>query len=88
MIEWNPQSIGRMFELYEVHIDRLKRDVAASNKALGSPHPDKTNLNYLTRTEFEVLLKEPAKDPEAIHLWVRRIIRGHEHEFPELQAAG
>jgi hypothetical protein len=88
MTEWNPQSIGRLYELYERHVEDLKRDVVAANRSLGSSHPEKTKLECLTRDQFEGILMDPAKDTEAVHLWVRRIIRGHEHEFPTLQAAG
>jgi hypothetical protein len=88
MVEWNTQSIGRLYELYERYVDDLRRDVAAANSSLGSLDPEKTRLECLTRAQFEAILTDPTKDPEAVHLWVRRIIRGHENEFPALQAAG
>ena len=46
----------------------------------------KTNLRRLSRAELESFLTRPAKNPEPTRLWVKRIIRGHEHEFPEIGA--
>jgi hypothetical protein len=59
--------------------------VVETNRSLGSSNPDKTGLPDLSREEFEALLKNPSRDAEARQLWIRRIIRGHEHEFPELE---
>ena len=64
-----------------------KADVAAVNRSLGSAKPDETSLEPLSRSDFEVFLKQPTDDPEAVRLWVRRIIRGHEREFPGLTVA-
>ena len=88
MIEWTPESIQRLFELYERHFDCLRQDVAAANLSLGSSNPKKIHLERLTRTQFEAVLTDPTNDQEAIQLWVRRIIRRHENEFPVRQAAG
>ena len=62
--------------------------VAAANLSLGSSNPKKIHLERLTRTQFEAVLTDPTNDQEAIQLWVRRIIRRHENEFPVRQAAG
>ncbi len=83
-MEWTAENVGRLYELYERHIDRLRKDVVEANRTLGSTEPEKTDLDGLTHAEFEALLKSPTDDPEVTRLWVRRIIRGHEHEFPKL----
>lgn len=88
MTEWTPQIVGRLFELYEQFIDRLMEDVVATNLSLGSLSPSKTRLKRLSLQEFRDILTHPDRDDEVIELWVRRIIRGHEDEFPALQAAG
>lgn len=85
-MEWTKELVDRVYELYERHIDRLRADVIAVNRALGSSNPAKTNLAPLSRLAFEELLKQPAEDPERQRLWLRRIIRGHEHEFSQLTA--
>jgi len=85
-MEWTAESMDRLYGLYERHFDRLHADVTAVNRSLGSDTPAKTNLRHLTRTEFEALLIRPTEDPEPTLLWVKRIIRGHEHEFPEFDA--
>jgi predicted methyltransferase len=87
MTEWIPVSIDRLFELYERHFDCLLQDVEAANLSLGSPSPKKTLLPRLTRTQFEAVVTDPANDREAIHLFVRRIMRGHGDELPARQAA-
>ncbi len=88
MLEWIPERIDRLFELYGQHFARLRQNVIATNLSLGSSNPEKTRLERLTRSEFEAILTDTAIDREAIHMWVLRIIRGHEDEFPIRQAAG
>jgi hypothetical protein len=88
MENWNSEMIKRLYKLYQQHDRQLRKDVAASNRSLGSANPEKTNLKQLTLPEFEAILKNQAKDDEVVSMWVRRIIRGHENEFPSLQAAG
>ena len=83
-MQWSAERISRLYELYERHIDRLKKDVVEANRLLGLTQPEKTDLKILTVAEFEALLNEPSDDPEVTRLWVHRIIRGHEDEFPEL----
>jgi hypothetical protein len=85
-MEWTAERVSRLYELYERHIDRLRTDVVKANRSLGSTEPEKTNLEILNRAEFEALLRRPTDDPEVTRLWVRRIIRGHEQEFPELES--
>ncbi len=87
MENWNSASVRRLYELYLQHDRRLRGKVAATNRSLGSPHPNKIKLDRLTQTEFEAILRDPKADPETNRLWVRRIIRGHEQEFPTLRAA-
>lgn len=88
MTQWLGKDRERLFELYRRHVDGLRRDVSGVNRSLGSPRPQDVKLGALTRAEFEALLADPLADPEAVQLWLRRIIRGHEDEFPSLQAAG
>jgi hypothetical protein len=88
MLERTPESIERLFELYETYFDCLRQDVAAANLSLGSSNPKKTHLERLTRVQFEELLANPTNDQEAMQLWIRRIVRRHENEFPAHQAAG
>lgn len=88
MIEWTPESIDRLFELYQRHFDRLQKDVGAVNLSLGAPGSKKGRLERLTRAQFEALLKDETKDQEAIELWVRRISRDHENDFRFRHAAG
>ncbi len=88
MTEWTAQSVDRLFELYEREFESLRQDVTEANVALGSPNPSLTRLPQLTRLQFEAVLTDPSHDEEAIRLWIRRIVRGHEHEFPGLLAAG
>ena len=83
-MEWTAKDVDRLYGLYERHIDRLRTDVTRANRSLGSSHPERRHLNPMSRSEFEAMLRRQANDPEAARLWVRRIIRGHEHESPEL----
>jgi hypothetical protein len=86
-MEWTVKIVDRLYELHGQHIDRLRADVGAANRLLGSSMPERTGLKHLTRAEFEALLRQPTDDPEVARLWIRRIIRGHEHEFPALVGA-
>jgi len=88
MMEWTAETIARLYELHKRYVDCLRRDVIEVNRSLGSSNPAKTDLVNLTRAQFEALLMAPGDDPENVRLWVRRIIRGKEREFPEFQAAG
>ena len=81
-------TIERLYRRYRDHIDSLHQDVFKANRLLGSPTPQKTNLTHLTQGEFETLVRDSENDQEAKRLWIRRIIRDHEGEFPELQISG
>ena len=83
-MEWTAKDVDRLYGLYERHIDRLRTDLVRANRSLGSSHSESTRLDRLTRAQFEAMLGEQADDPEVARLWVRRVLRGHEHEFPEL----
>lgn len=83
-MQWSAEKVKRLYELYERHVGRLRKDVVEANRSLGSPEPEKTNLEVLSHAQFEAVLTGPTDDPDVTRLWVRRIIRGHEHEFPEL----
>jgi hypothetical protein len=86
-MEWTVKIMDRLHELHGQHVDRLRAELSAANRLLGSAMPERTGLKHLTRDEFEVLLRQPTNDPEVTRLWIRRIIRGHEDEFPELAGA-
>jgi len=88
MIDLNSNTIPRLYVLYERYFDSILQDVAAANISLGSSNPEKVHLERLTLTEFEAVLTDPTNDREAVDLWVQRITRGHEQEFPDFQAAG
>jgi len=86
-MHWIARHLDRLYQLYRRHVDRLRVDVVQANRSLGSSHPQRTQLEHLSRSEFETLLQQPADDLNVAQLWVRRIIKGHEHEFPELDFA-
>jgi N12 class adenine-specific DNA methylase len=86
-MQWTAESIDRLHELHERYVGQLRADVAAANRSLGSSKPNRSALQRLTRAEFEALLVRQTDDAEVKRLWIRRLIRGHEHEFPELEAA-
>jgi hypothetical protein len=86
-MEWTVETIDRLHELHVQYVDRLRADLSAANRVLGSSTPERTGLRYLTRAEFDALLRQPTDDAEVTRLWIRRIIRGHEGEFPELKGA-
>ena len=84
------ELIGRMdrlYELYKEHFGQLRADVIEANRSLGSRRPEKTWMQLLSQTEFESLVTAPTEEPEVIQRWLRRLIRGHEHEFPDLRVA-
>jgi hypothetical protein len=85
-MEWSEELIGRLFELHKQQFEQLRKDVISTNQSLGSQRPEKTWLIPLTRKQFHALLVDPAADSEAMGLWIRRIVRGREREFPELEA--
>lgn len=87
-MEWTSEIIGRLHDLHKRYVECLRSDVVSTNRSLGSLRPDSTKLAPLSPAEFESVLMSPESDPEVVHLWVHRIIRGHERDFPELQAAG
>ncbi|QEG38920.1 hypothetical protein [Roseimaritima ulvae] len=86
MTEWTPETIERLFDRYERHFDQLVKDSTTVNCDLASKNPKKTQLQRLTRTEFQQILTDRTNDSEAIELWVKRIVRGHEEEFSTRQA--
>ena len=86
-MDWPIDDRDRLFDLYERHIDRLLSDVAKTNRRLGSANPEKTRLRQISRSEFDMLLCRPADDVDLTRQWLRRIIRGHEREFPRLTRA-
>ena len=81
-----PREMERLYELYQQHFRDLRSVVTAANRTHGSSQPEKTWMELISRDEFERLLNNP-DEPEVAERWVRRIIRGHEHEFPSLQVA-
>ena len=83
-MEWTTELLDRLYPCYEEYYKRLRAGIVAANRSLGSPHPERVKLQCLTRTEFEELLRGEPFDAEVRRLWVRRILRGHETEFPEL----
>jgi hypothetical protein len=85
-MKWTAEQLDRLYELYQQHIERLRADVIKSNRSLGSRNPEKTALKCSSREEFAARVTRETDDPEVVQLWIRRIIRGHEHEFPALAA--
>jgi len=83
-MEWTVEDIDRLYALYERYFERLRTDIIATNRSLGSSNPEKTGLEHLTRRQFESLLVDNQDDSEASQIWLRRITVGHETEFPEL----
>jgi hypothetical protein len=80
------ETVDRLHVLHRRHVDQLRAEVISVNRSLGSRNPERCRLDYLARDEFEAMLTRPTDDPELVCLWVRRIIRGHESEFPDLFA--
>ena len=86
-MDWSDFNMELLYELYHQHFHQLRADVIQVNRSLGSTQPEKTWMELLSRKNFESLVTAPADDPEVVRRWVRCIIRGHEHEFPELRVA-
>jgi len=86
-MDWSEIDMDRLYELYRQHFYQLRRDVIRVNRSLGSTQPEKTWMELLSREEFETLITAPTDEPEVAQRWMRRITRGHEHEFPQLRAA-
>ena len=80
-------EMDRLYELYRKHFADLRADVIDVNRSLGLTQPEKTWIELLSRTEFERLITAATDEPGVIQRWVQRLIRGHEHEFPELRVA-
>lgn len=83
-MEWTAERLDRLYELYQRHVERLRADVIKSNRSLGSSNPEKTALKCMSQIEFNALIKRRSDDSEVVRLWIRRIIRDQEHEFPQL----
>jgi hypothetical protein len=83
-MEWTVEDINRLYALYERYFERLRTDIIATNRSLGSSTPEKTGLERLTRRQFESLLVKNQDEPEASRAWLRRITLGYETEFPGL----
>ena len=79
--------IDRLYELYVQHFSRLKTDVGDINRSLDSNFPEKTWMELLSRSDFESRIESTERNEEQVQLWVRRLIRGFEHEFPDLRVA-
>lgn len=80
-------DMDRLYDLYRQGFYQLRAEVIQANRCLGSTQPEKTWMELLSRTEFETLITAPTDEPEIVQRWVRRITRGHEHEFPQLRVA-
>jgi hypothetical protein len=80
-------DMDRLYELYQQHFAQLRADIIETNRSLGSTQPEKTWMELLSRAEFETLITAPADEPEVVQRWVRRLVHGHEHEFPGLRVA-
>lgn len=80
-MKWNPAMTSHLYELYIEYIGRLHCEVTAANARIGTTATERTRLKPLTRVEFEAVLKSP-REPIAVSQWIKRIIRGREHEFP------
>ena len=80
-------DMDRLYKLYQQNFQQLRSDVIKVNRSLGSTQPEKTWMELLTRSEFGALVTRPTDEPEVVRRWIQRLIRGHEHEFPELRVA-
>ena len=85
-MDWSPREMDRLYELYQQHFYEVRSAVISANRRHGASEPEKTWMELISREEFERLLKDP-DEPEVAERWLRRIIRGHESEFPNLQVA-
>ena len=82
---WTPAHFDRFYELYLQYIARLKADVIDSNRSMGSKTPEKTKIGPETKEKVDRQLRNVSTDdPEVAILWVRRVVRGFEKEFPPL----
>ncbi|MDA1053488.1 MAG: hypothetical protein O3C40_23815 [Planctomycetota bacterium] len=79
-------SMDRLYELYQQNFLRLRSSVIEANRSHGSQHPEKTWMELISKEEFNELLTKPM-DPKVAKRWIKRIVRGHEEEFPELLVA-
>jgi hypothetical protein len=86
-MDWSQLDFDKLYRLYQEHHRRLRASVVSANRSHGSSHPDKTWMRELGRDEFVDLLTNPDGDPEVAERWLKRIIRGHEQEFPDLLVA-
>ena len=77
----------RLYDLYTRYHARLRADVVYVNRSLGSATPEKTWLEMLERPMFDLLVDGSAIEPDVVHRFILRIVRGHEQEFPELRVA-
>ena len=77
-----PDRMDRLYTLYRYYHGRLCDRIVEANRLLGSSHPA-AKLAPLSQSEFTATIDDN-RDPEAIRLWLCRIVRGHEDEFPEL----
>lgn len=85
-MDWPPRGMDRLYALYKLHFLKLRSSVTEANRSHGSQHPEKTWMEMVSQKEFNELLTDP-KDPEVAKRWIKRIVRGHEEEFPELLVA-
>lgn len=86
-MDWSDFNMDRLYELYRQHFNQLRADVIQVNSSLGSTQPEKTWMEELDNAEFKTLITAPTDEPGVVRRWLRCIIRGHEHEFPELCVA-
>lgn len=84
-MNWSQMDIDRLYKLYVERMRALQAEVTQTNLALGSAKPSETKLEMLSRTEFEEHVRPPHRDERAAQSWLRRIVRGNEGEFPDLE---
>ena len=85
---FSPEQTDTLHGLYISHVARLKSDVIEVNRSLGSSHPEKTGIEPLSREDFSQRVKSGiAEGSEAVQLWIKRILHGHEQEHPDLVTA-
>lgn len=77
----------RLYELYVQYHAKLRSDVIRANRSLGSSSPEKSWLEILDRPAFDSIVDGTTGEPEMVHRFVVRVIRGHEQEFPQLRVA-
>ena len=86
-MDWSSTDLDRLYELYRNHFHQLRASVISANTTLGSGNPEKTRMQLMTKAEFGQVLTSKTEEPEVAERWVKRIISGHEHEFPNLRVA-